>query len=236
MWISNPLTLEVAILRIVIIIVCSGLIGYERERHNSHAGVKTHMIVGIASGLLTMTQLMISQDLIHFIMLNPSMANASKTDPTRIIAQIVSGIGFLGAGTIVVTKRSVSGLTTAASIWATAAIGITIGMGYYEIGVVAFVAMFFILTVIKKIQALNFTERLIIEYLNGPGTSGEIKDILDEIKVGYKLVDLEIKYYGNERVFVGTYEISSAKNYDFESFVNVLSTNHNIVSIHSTNL
>lgn len=111
------------VLRIVIAGVCGFFIGFERKNRAKEAGIRTHFIVAASSAL---------------IMIISKYAAASMDmagDPTRIAAQIVTGIGFLGAGTIFVHGRSISGLTTAAGIWATSGIGMAIGSGMYIEGV-----------------------------------------------------------------------------------------------------
>lgn len=104
------------ILKLVIAAIIGGFIGIEREFSNRPAGLRTHILVTVGSALMTL----VSMD-----------AFAGIGDPSRIAAQIVTGIGFLGAGTIIKTGNSITGLTTAASLWVSAGIGIAIGSGYY---------------------------------------------------------------------------------------------------------
>lgn len=106
--------------RLLLITVLAGVIGFERERHGRAAGFRTHILVGIGSALLMLTGLHLME----------ALAGRAEVDPTRIAAQVVSGIGFLGAGTILRFRASVLGLTTAASLWATAGIGVAVGAGF----------------------------------------------------------------------------------------------------------
>ncbi|MFN2340362.1 MAG: MgtC/SapB family protein [Halanaerobium sp.] len=106
------------IINLILILLFSGLIGFERERNDRPAGLRTHILVGVGATIIMMISL--SMHAIHV-----------ENDAGRIAAQIVSGIGFLGAGTIIKEGFSVKGLTTAASLWATAAIGMAIGGGNY---------------------------------------------------------------------------------------------------------
>lgn len=108
------------VLRLVLAAIIGGFIGIEREVSNRPAGLRTHILVTVGSALITL----VSKD--AFI----------GGDPARIAAQIVTGIGFLGAGTIIKTGNSIKGLTTAASLWISAGIGIAIGSGYYLGGLV----------------------------------------------------------------------------------------------------
>lgn len=113
------------LIRLVIAGVCGVVIGFERTNRAKEAGLRTHCIVAIASCLMMLVS-------IYGFMNIPNITNR---DPARIAAQIVSGIGFLGAGMVFVKHQMISGLTTAAGIWATAGIGMAIGCGMYVVGV-----------------------------------------------------------------------------------------------------
>jgi putative Mg2+ transporter-C (MgtC) family protein len=118
------LTLQLDLsLRLVLAAILGALIGGEREIHGHPAGIRTHMLVALGSGLFTVLS-------IHGFGQGPGV----PIDPTRIAAQIVSGIGFLGAGAILKDGIVIRGLTTAASLWATAAVGMAAGAGEYVIG------------------------------------------------------------------------------------------------------
>lgn len=112
------------VLRLALAAAASALIGYEREKTKHAAGLRTHMLVCIGSTLITLTSL-----------------EMFPNDPARVAAGIVTGIGFLGAGTIFRDKNNVRGLTTAASIWAVAGVGLALGTGAYFIAVAATIAM-----------------------------------------------------------------------------------------------
>ena len=118
------------VIRLIVSAVLGGFIGYERERREKPAGLRTHMLVSIGSCLFTILSI---------------YAFGDKSDPGRIAANIVVGIGFLGAGTIVHARGHVSGLTTAASVWAVSAIGMAVGTGFYLIGIVAALLVFIVL-------------------------------------------------------------------------------------------
>lgn len=110
------------LLRIFIACICGGAIGYERENRNKVAGIRTHAIVSLGSALIV-------------IISKYGFNDVANYDAARVAAQIVSGIGFLGAGIIFVKNNSISGLTTAAGVWATSGIGMAIGAGLYYLGV-----------------------------------------------------------------------------------------------------
>lgn len=124
------------LLRILIASLCGALIGYERAIQRKSAGVRTHIVVAFSSALFMIVSKYGFADLLKM--------SDMALDPSRIAAQIVSGISFIGAGAILVKRSQISGLTTAAGIWATAAIGMAIGSGLYFLGVLATALLFII--------------------------------------------------------------------------------------------
>jgi len=122
----RDITFGSMVLRMVLSVICSGIIGLERSAKNRPAGLRTHTLVCMAAAIASMTG--------HFLYLNLLL----PTDISRMGAQVISGLGFLGAGTIIVTKKqTIKGLTTAASLWATGITGLSIGAGFYEGGIIA---------------------------------------------------------------------------------------------------
>jgi putative Mg2+ transporter-C (MgtC) family protein len=118
----------IMVARILLAAVLSGVIGWQREKAHKPAGFRTHILIGVGSALFTIVSV-----------------NFAGGDPSRIAAGVVTGIGFLGAGVIMHRARGVEGLTTAASVWATAAVGLAVGAGFYIIGVVVAVIIFLVL-------------------------------------------------------------------------------------------
>ncbi len=133
-----------------------GLIGFERQRRNKIAGLTTHLLVAIGAAGITMVQQMMVYDAIAFIeanLDNPEiLEHADLTiERQRIVAQIISGIGFLGTGTILKTQGHISGLTTASTLWISAIIGIIFGYGLHTIGIAVSLTTLFVLTIIKNV-------------------------------------------------------------------------------------
>ena len=125
MFEPRELTLLSVILRVLVAAILSGIIGLERGMKNRPAGLRTYMLVCVGSCLIMLTNQYLFQV-------------SGAGDPMRLGAQVVSGIGFLGAGTIIVTKHNqIKGLTTAAGLWASAGVGLALGVGFYEAAIVA---------------------------------------------------------------------------------------------------
>ncbi len=127
-------------LRIFAAVIFGGLIGLERGLKNRAAGLRTHMLVCVGSCLIMVTNQFIYQ-------------TVGTGDPVRMGAQVVSGIGFLGAGTIMVTRRhQVKGLTTAAGLWTAAGVGLALGIGFYEAAIIGSLAIFCVMTLMQKMD------------------------------------------------------------------------------------
>ena len=134
------------IARMLCALICGGIIGYEREKKGKYAGFRTHILICLGSAMTTMT----SQYM--FLILH------QYTDVARLGAQVVAGLGFIGAGTIVVTQcRRIKGLTTAAGLWTVGIIGLCAGAGFYEGAIFATVLMLIAATIIAKLEENSFT-------------------------------------------------------------------------------
>ncbi|AIX51218.1 MULTISPECIES: MgtC/SapB family protein [Pantoea] len=132
------------LLRIALAGVLGGLIGLERQMRAKEAGLRTHILVGIGSALFMLVSKYGFADMLS--------SDHVGLDPSRIAAQVVSGMGFLGAGTIIIQKQIVKGLTTAAGLWVTAAIGLVIGSGMYEIGIYGTLLALVVLEVFRRLS------------------------------------------------------------------------------------
>ncbi len=134
-----------------------GLIGFERQRRNKIAGLTTHLLVALGAVGLTIVQQTMVQDMFAFIAENPEYAEniTFQHQRQRIVAQIVSGIGFLGTGAILKTNGYISGLTTASTLWISAIIGIIFGYGMFTLGITLSLSILFVLTIIKNVIRHN---------------------------------------------------------------------------------
>lgn len=129
------------VFKILLAILLSGVIGYEREISDKPAGLRTNILIGLGSALMMMISIYVATNLGH-----------GAADPARIAAQVVTGIGFLGAGTILQARGSVVGLTTAATIWAVSGIGLAVGSGLYFLAVLTTTAILAVLWVLGRLE------------------------------------------------------------------------------------
>ncbi|MGA1795747.1 MAG: MgtC/SapB family protein [bacterium] len=134
------------VLRLGLAAVLGGVIGIERERHGRPAGFRTHILVSLGSALIMMVSLHIYEIFIRFQTAN----YASGVDPSRVASMVVAGIGFLGAGTIMQSRGSIWGLTTAACLWVSAGLGLAVGCGYYTPAIIATVISLITLVLLKR--------------------------------------------------------------------------------------
>jgi putative Mg2+ transporter-C (MgtC) family protein len=140
--VTPDLTLETQIdlaLRLTAGLVLGAIIGFERELHRQPAGFRTHSLVALGAALFTVV--------------SAFGFSGSLVDPTRIAAQIVSGIGFIGAGTILQYRGHIRGLTTAASLWSVAAVGTAAGAGLYVVAIVGTVLILVILSILDRVES-----------------------------------------------------------------------------------
>lgn len=140
------------IIRLSMAAICGGLIGYDRGRKRRPAGLRTHILVCIGSALVMIT--------------NQYVVDVMKysSDPARMGAQVISGIGFLGAGTILITgKQQVKGLTTAAGLWASACMGLAIGIGFYEGALIACIFILGSMTLLHRFDAFVMSKTKLVE-------------------------------------------------------------------------
>ncbi len=165
---------HIYILRMIAACVCGFFIGFERKNRSKKAGVRTHVVVACGAALV-----MIVSKYGFFDML--SLGDDIKHDPSRVASNIITGIGFLGAGMILVNKRSITGLTTAAGIWTTAGIGMAMGAGMYVIGASATVIILFAQLVLHSGQRI-FKEpqirKISVYGVSEEGYQEKAKDIL----------------------------------------------------------
>ena len=177
----RDMTFWAILARLTLAVVCGGLIGAEREVKRRPAGFRTHILICLGSAITTLT----SQYLLFQHLFN---------DIARLGAQVISGIGFVGAGTIIVTRdKRVKGLTTAAGLWASACVGLAIGAGFYECVIPAFLLVFAV------VKLLPYGEDLIIENLRNINLYMEYDKlehtgkVVDQIrKLGVQIYEIEI--------------------------------------------
>ena len=195
--------------RLILAAILGAVIGIEREIKNRDAGFRTHIIVSVGACLI----MLIGIDGIG------KFSSDTARDTARIAGQVISGIGFLGAGTILQKKNAVTGLTTAATLWLSAAIGLAVGIGYYEGAIIATVICLVTLISLNKISDLinkktiksysmifdtyNFNQDSFYEFTSKEGVEIRKLDIIDEEMDDKSMIEVTFSFN---------------KNYDIDGF------------------
>lgn len=176
----------VSVMRLVLAAILGGLIGLERESMNKYAGFRTHTLVSIGSCLIMITS----------IEMYTKIGQGVNSDPARLAAQVVSGIGFLGAGTIIHSGFGVRGLTTAASLWVVAGIGLAVGAGNYITSIATTVIVFLVLVYMSPLEKLIKTRKqsernIEVVMMDKPGQLGLVCTALGKMDVHIRKVDMK---------------------------------------------
>ena len=210
------------VVRILIASLCGFIIGFERKSRSKEAGIRTHAIVCMASALMIIVSKYAFSDM-------ATATGAKDADPARIAAQVVSGIGFLGAGIIFVRRDILHGLTTAAGIWATAGIGMAIGAGLIVVGVTSAALLVFLQILLHRpLKIFRQNTHIILRvsaYIEGPEDIEKLKQIFDVKKF------LQFRTSRNENGTVTDVEITTLKQFTPADLYSILSANPFIKSI-----
>lgn len=220
--------------RLLLAALFGGIIGFERELRGRNAGIRTHMLVSLGAAIITMIQLEASSWLLNFSSTNPESANILTSDITRLTAQIVNGIGFLGAGTIIVSKRTVTGLTTAASIWAVASVGIAVGMGYYLMAVSSTFIMLIVLRLLKTLFKIDRTKQLEIKYKFREETLAFLENSFRENHISVISTDHSITYLEDGSTFCeDVYTLQLPNHFNTMNYVSEVGEHPNVLKINT---
>lgn len=232
----EELTWAIIILRLSLSLVSGILIGLERKFRNHPAGMKTHAIVCIGSALASLLSIEM-----FYTFYNGGFEGDIKLDMARIAAGVLTGIGFVGAGAIMKSSDGlfVTGLTTAATLWVTACLGLTIGMGYLKISVVALVTIFIANVPLRRLELkLNFNancvKSILITTKDKSLTMDFMKKLLDyhEIKIeNFELVKAEYVSGSEDNVFALKYTIKLNNHVKFESLLQEISLDDNSLQV-----
>lgn len=169
-------------IRLILASLFGGVIGLERGRQRRAAGLRTHILVCVGAALTVLVGFFVRETF-----------GVMNSDPLRVSAQVISGIGFLGVGTIMLKGRfQVVGLTTAAGLWVTAAIGISLGAGFYSGAAVAFMISVFTVMVLNKIERFINNHRSFFGIYVEIDKDTDIKDCLHNLKEAYHAFDIQV--------------------------------------------
>ena len=218
-------------LRIGIAVLIGTVIGVEREIKNRPAGMRTHVLVCLGACMIASLECSMQQKLMH----DPSMNNVSMT-LGRISAQVVSGIGFLGAGTIFTSQRKIAGLTTAASLWNVACLGLMTGFGYYWMALMGCLVVMIVLLLLQKIVRVNTTKKVEVKFMHRVETLAFINSYFGS--QGIKILDIDFHVESREaegNLYTNNYTLHLPANTSYTDVINHLAEHANVQSVHTTN-
>ncbi|GAA0071380.1 MgtC/SapB family protein [Clostridium sardiniense] len=224
--------------RLLLAIVIGGVVGYDREFKNRPAGFRTHILVCIGATVTALIEVELGYSIMKGITETPELSGMLSVDLGRISAQVISGIGFLGAGTIIRNKGSVKGLTTAASIWAVACVGLAIGMGFYTISILSAIGIVIALVFLKTFQNKFITKleeiKFEVKYDNKVEAIKEIDDCLIDMEINIENIEFNlINENRGEHNFENTcvYTILAPQNIDLNLLICDLSSGEHILGL-----
>lgn len=195
------------IFRILLSGICGMIIGIERKNRSKEAGTRTHFIVACGAALIMVVSKYAFFDVINDVSYGGMEV---RLDPSRVASTIASGIGFLGAGMIFIHKNNITGLTTAAGIWATSGVGMAIGAGMYSVGIVSTIiiilAQIILHSKLSRSKQLK-TKNIIIRNVVSPGYQEYFVDTFRELNV--KVVDVNVEKIENAKNYTFTIEYSN---------------------------
>lgn len=197
------------VLRLAASALLGGLVGLERERHSQPAGLRTHIILSIGSALAMCVSINLAMQF------QPLVPNG---DPARLAAQVISGIGFLGAGAIFRYGASVKGLTMATSLWTVAIVGLAVGAGHYFSAAIATALLLLALIVMdvmeKRFLSSVITRTIAIKINDRPFLVEELKQLFEELGIEAKSISISKDVETNELEFEAVAKVPSQQNLD----------------------
>ncbi len=231
---ARPFTPAELLIRMFVAILTGCVVGIEREYKNRPAGLRTHVLVSLGACVIA---------LIECEFMN-SVANTSISNVTynfgRMTAQVISGIGFLGAGTIFIAEKKIGGLTTAASLWNTACLGLATGYGYYWMSIIGCVLVLAVLLTLQRLIPVNSLKRVEVRFVNRQETMQFINEFFE--KNGIKVLNLDFhietsadKKTTDRNVYTNIYTLHLPSTINYTDVINHLASYSNIQVVRVTN-
>ena len=232
MILANELTYVEMFIRVGVAIVIGCIVGVEREYKNRPAGLRTHVLVCLGACMIAMIESLFALNL-------DSVGDNVSYNFGRLCAQVISGIGFLGAGTIFTSHKKIAGLTTAASLWNTACLGIATGYGYYWLSSFGCILVLLVLLLLQKVIRVNTVKRVEIRVIKRTETLPFINDYFEEM--GIRVLDLDYHFEnvtsltrGEVNTYTNIYTLHLPRKVSYTEVINHLSSFLNILSVRTT--
>ncbi len=221
------------LIRIFVAVVIGGAVGIEREYKNRPAGMRTHVLVCLGATMIALLECLTRTDM------TGQTGNVTMTFG-RLSAQVISGIGFLGAGTIFIAQKKIAGLTTAASLWNVACLGLLVGFGYYVVAIICCGIILVVLMLLQRIIHVNAIKRVEIKFTNRSETLPFINNYFD--RQGIKVLDMDFHIESaadigtpDENVYTNLYTLHLPAKMTYTDIVTCLAEYKSIQSVRTRN-
>ena len=218
------------LIRIVLAIAIGTLIGVEREYKNRPAGMRTHVLVCLGACVIALVETTMSQRLLM------GTPDGVTYNFGRMTAQVISGIGFLGAGTIFTAQRKITGLTTAASLWNSACLGIAIGYGLYFVAVCGALFVMATLLMLQKIVHVNTSKKVEIKFYHRIETIEFLNNYFETHGIEVADVDFHVENQDGHNLYTNTYTLHMPAKVSYADLVVRISEHANILGVRTTNM
>lgn len=226
--------MEVSI-RVFFAVIIGGAVGIEREYKNRPAGMRTHVLVCLGSAMIALVECLMRQEMMN----NAHMDNVAMS-VGRLSAQVVSGIGFLGAGTIFIAQKKITGLTTAASLWNTACLGLMTGFGFYWIALGCCAIVLLVLNILQRIIHVNAIKRVEVKFIYRNETMNYINSYFEQKNIKTLDVDFHIESKedspeSGHNIYTNLYTLHLPNKVSYTEIVNFLAENPHILAVRTRN-
>ena len=222
---GQPLSIVALLLRIGVAVLIGAIIGIDREIKNRPAGMRTHVLVCVGAALVAMIECQSIADAV-------ALGNAAiGVSVGRITTSVVSGIGFLGAGTIFMSDHKISGLTTAASLWCTACIGLAAGAGYLGAAVISGLVVLVVLRLMQRVVRITTYKRLEVQFIHRTETLAFLNEVFAQMEVTVLDVNFHAESRPEGNQYTNVYTLSMPNRARYVEIIGVLSENRNILKV-----
>lgn len=231
---ASPFSPLELIIRVFVSILTGCIVGIEREYKNRPAGLRTHVLVSMGACSIALIECLFMHD----------VDNATNVHITynfgRMSAQVISGIGFLGAGTIFMADRKIGGLTTAASVWNTACLGLATGYGYYWMSIICCLLVLGVLMILQRIIPVKSLKRVEVRFVNRTETMQYINTFFEENHISVLNLDFHIesvaaKGDSDKNVYTNIYTLHLPSTLNYTDVINHLASYKSIRMVRATN-
>ena len=225
------MTWEILLLRIATAVVIGAVIGIDREIKNRPAGMRTHVLVCVGAALVALIEQGYVADVVAL-----GLSGTVNTSMGRITSTVVSGVGFLGAGTIFVAEHKITGLTTAASLWCTACIGLAVGSGYILMALLSGMIVLVILKLMQRIVHVHTLKKLEVQFIHRQETLAFLSECFSGMGVKILDVDFHAETREDVNLYTNLYTLTIPTHTSYVDIIATLSEHPNIRTVRTRNV